>query len=137
MYYRTDRIQTRGCIYIDFNILYLRCCDPCEITSQQFSTYVLYVRVRERVPCTNPFLPPPFNSHLFHLSMYISLSLFSILSLSQNLYRSPLRSISIDIPIQPIFDSSPFFSFSCPSEWSLRECVSPCLSLELFALHAD
>lgn len=130
MYYRT--IQTRGCIYIDFNILYLRCCDPCEITSQQFSTYVLYVRVRERVPCTKP---PP--SRPSSPSIYFSFSLLFSFSVYSD--HSPLRSLYRYInptPPPPFFRYFLFLSFSCPSEWSLRECVSPCLSLELFAHHA-
>lgn len=101
------------------------------------------------MPCTeNPLFPPALLSPPLSLSISLYLSFYFSLSLSAPIFIAVPYDLSIGISVQPSLSPPPFlpffqlslflsfFSFSCPSEWSLRECVSPCLSLELFAHHA-
>lgn len=100
----------------------------------------LYVRVRERVPCTE--IPAPlsiFLSSLYHLthhSIISSLRLFSRCSLDHHRtdrsYTYDRRSLSLFLSIYILSSSH-----TCPSEWSLRECVTPSLELYAFDQRGD
>lgn len=112
-------------VYIDIYMIYsLRCCDPCQITSQKFYTYVCTYVCASVCPALKS---PPSQS--FYISLIILLHLFHPV-----FYRYFLSIIvePIDRTIDSIYALHTSFSLTCPSEWSLRECVTPCSSLELF-----
>lgn len=102
----------------------LRCCDPCEITSQKFYTYVCTYVCASVCPALKSPPPPSFN-----LSSLIILSyLFSFYRYSPNRHRTDRsyatydrRSLSLSFHYSIYL--SIFLSLTCPSEWSLRECV--------------
>lgn len=102
----------------------LRCCDPCEITSQKFYTYVCTYVCASVCPALKS--PPPLLSIFLRSSFYHTSSLFiAILRIviepigSYATYDRRSLSLSFHYSIY----LSIFLSLTCPSEWSLRECV--------------
>lgn len=91
----------------------------------------LYVRVRERVPCTEPPVLFTLHSHSILSSSTIFAALLIIQYEIDRWYNE--RSTVFSIYTVLSFFLSFYFYFTCPSEWSLRECVTPSTSLELYA----
>lgn len=97
----------------------LRCCDPCEITSQKFYTYVCTYVCASVCPALKS--PPFFQSFFAHHSIIplLFLSLFS--ESSSNRSDRMIDGLSLSLSITLYIYLS--LSLTCPSEWSLRECV--------------
>lgn len=103
-------------VYIDM-IYSLRCCDPCEITSQKFYTYVCTYVCASVCPALNP---PPLSSLLHSSStshsIYLTYLLTFFLSSSISLYsvfQIITISRSIDEYVQRTIDCTFFLLYFC------------------------
>lgn len=107
----------------------LRCCDPCEITSQKFYTYVCTYVCASVCPALKS--PPFFQSFFAHHSIIplLFLSLFSESSSNRSDRMIDGLSLSLSITL------SIYLSFSLSRVRPSGACVNvltPCSSLELF-----
>lgn len=107
----------------------LRCCDPCEITSQKFYTYVCTYVCASVCPALKS--PPFFQSFFAHHSIIplLFLSLFS--ESSSNRSDRMIDGLSLSLSITLYI----YLSFSLSRVRPSGACVNvltPCSSLELF-----